>query len=360
MSHGGTESPTGHAAIEGMIIFSNSWARALFDTGASHSFISELFVNALGLEIQPFYPPLTLMTPMGGHALVSFVCKSCVVMIESHRLLADLIVLPMTQFDVILGMDCLSKYQTIIDCHRTRVIIGTEDGGVVTYQKHSNIIVVDEYPDIFPEELPELPPKREIEFCIDLILETSPISISPYRMALTEMIELRKQLQELLDRGFIRPSVSPWGAPVLFAKKHDGSLRLCVDYRQLNRVPIKNKYHLPKIDELFDQLGGSRYFSKIDLRSRYHQLKIREEDVPRTAFRTRYGHYEFLIMPFGLTNAPVAFMDLMNRVFKPYLDRFVIVFIDDILVYSKTQEEHEEHLRGLSWGSMKTMTNRSK
>ncbi|KAL5547177.1 hypothetical protein UlMin_006864 [Ulmus minor] len=384
MSHGDTESPTGHAAIEGMIIISNSWARALFDTGASHSFISELFVNALGLEIQPFYPPLALMTPMGGHALVSFVCKSCVVMIESHRLLVDLIVLPMTQFDVILGMDCLSKYQTIIDCHRARVIIGTEDGGVVTYQahqgvkssslilkvcvggrgnlrslgylnaiageletieKHSNIMVVDEYPDVFPEELPGLPPEREIEFCIDLIPGTSPISISPYRMAPTEMIELRKQLQELLDRGFIRPSVSPWGAPVLFAKKHDGSLRLCVDYRQLNRVTIKNKYPLPRIDELFDQLGGSRYFSKIDLRSGYHQLRIREEDVPKTAFRTRYGHYEFLVMPFGLTNAPAAFMDLMNRVFKPYLDRFVIVFIDDILVYSKTQEEHEEHLR---------------
>ncbi|KAL5547285.1 hypothetical protein UlMin_006972 [Ulmus minor] len=257
MSHGDTESPTGHAAIEGMIIISNSWARALFDTDASHSFISELFVNALGLEIQPFYPPLALMTPMGGHTLVSFVCKSCVVMIESHRLLADLIVLSMTQFDVILGMDWLSKYQTIIDCHRARVIIGTEDGGVVTYQletieKHSYIMVVGEYPDVFPDELPELPPEREIEFCIDLIPGTSPISISPYHMVPTEMIELRKQLQELPDRGFIRPSASPWGAPVLFAKKHDGSLRLCVDYQQLNRVTIKNKYPLPRIDELFD------------------------------------------------------------------------------------------------------------
>ena len=180
----------------------------------------------------------------------------------------------------------------------------------------------------FPDKLPGLTPKREIEFCIDLILRTSLVSISPYRMAPTEMTELRKQLQELLDKGFIRPSTSPWGAPVLFAKKHDGSLRLCVDYRLLNRVTIKNKYHLPRIDELFDQLGGSRYFSKIDLRSGYHQLKIREEDVTKIAFRTRYGHYEFLVMPFGLTNAPVAFMDLMNRVFKPYLDQFVIVFID--------------------------------
>ncbi|KAL5550014.1 hypothetical protein UlMin_000190 [Ulmus minor] len=192
MSHGDTEGPTGHAAIEGMIIISNSWARALFGTSASHSFISKLFVNTLRLEIWPFYPPLTLMTPMGGHTLVSFVCKSCVVMIESHRLLADLIVFPMTQFDLILGMDCTQ---------------------------------------MFPDELLGLPPEREIEFCIDLIPGTSPISISPYRMAPTEMIELRKQLQELLEKGFIRPSTSPWGAPVLFAKKHDGSLRLCVDYR---------------------------------------------------------------------------------------------------------------------------------
>ncbi|KAL5571040.1 hypothetical protein UlMin_020637 [Ulmus minor] len=224
MSHKDIKDPTSHAAIEGMIIISNSWARALFDTGASHSCISKLFVSILGLEIQPFYPPPILMTPMGGHALVSFVCRSY------------LIVFPMTQFDVILGMDWSSKYQTIIDYLWARVIIGTEDGGVVTYQlepvgKHSYIMVVDEYPDVFPDELPGLHPEKEIEFCIDLIPGTSHISISPYRMAPTEMIELRKQLQELLDRGFIRPSTSPWGALVLFAKKHDGSFWLYVDYK---------------------------------------------------------------------------------------------------------------------------------
>ncbi|KAL5545258.1 hypothetical protein UlMin_009042 [Ulmus minor] len=192
-------------------------------------------------DIHPFYPPLTLRTPVGGYALVSFVCKSCSVMIESHRLLADLIVLPMTQFDVILGINWLSKYRTIIDCHQERVIIGTEDSGIVTYQanqgnlrslgyinaiscelepvgKHSYIMVVDKYPDVFSDELPGLPPKRGIKFCIDLILGTSPVSISPYHTANTEMMELRKQLQELLDRGFIRPSTSPWGAPILFAK----------------------------------------------------------------------------------------------------------------------------------------------
>ncbi|KAA3453025.1 pol protein [Gossypium australe] len=164
-------------------------------------------------------------------------------------------------------------------------------------------------------------------------------------MAPKELVELKAQIQELLDRGFIRPSISPWGAPVLFVKKKDGSMRMCIDYRQLNKLTIKNRYPLPRIDDLFDQLKGASVFSKIDLRSGYHQLKVKEADVHKTAFRTRYGHYEFLVMPFGLTNAPAAFMDLMNRVFQQYLDQFVVVFIDDILVYSKTEEEHDRHLR---------------
>ncbi|KAD6795610.1 hypothetical protein E3N88_06506 [Mikania micrantha] len=161
------------------------------------------------------------------------------------------------------------------------------------------------------------------------------------------MQELMKQLQELLEKGLIRPSSSPWGAPVLFVKKKDGSMRMCIDYRGLNKVTVKNRYPLPRIDDLFDQLQGSSYFSKIDLRSGYHRVRVNEEDVPKTAFRTRYGHYGFLVMPFGLTNAPAVFMDLMNRVCKPYLDKFIIVFIDDILVYSRTKQEHEGHLRML-------------
>ncbi|KAL4032750.1 hypothetical protein IC575_005832 [Cucumis melo] len=164
-------------------------------------------------------------------------------------------------------------------------------------------------------------------------------------MAPSELKELKMRLQELVDKGYIRPSVSPWGAPVLFVKKKDGTLRLCIDYRQLNKVTIHNKYPLPRIDDLFDQLRGAALFSKIDLRSGYHQLKVRESDIAKTAFRTRYGHYEFRVMPFGLTNAPVVFMDLMNRIFHRYLDQLMIVFIDDILVYSVDRESHEEHLR---------------
>ncbi|KAA0056692.1 pol protein [Cucumis melo var. makuwa] len=164
-------------------------------------------------------------------------------------------------------------------------------------------------------------------------------------MAPTELKELKVQLQELLDKGFIRPSVSPFGAVVLFVKKKDGSMRLCIDYREFNKVTVKNRYPLPKIDDLFDQLQGATVFSKIDLRSGYHQLRIKDGDVPKTAFRSRYGHYEFIVMSFGLTNAPAVFMDLMNKVFREFLDTFVIMFIDDILIYSKTEAEHEEHLR---------------
>ncbi|GJS73254.1 putative reverse transcriptase domain-containing protein [Tanacetum coccineum] len=175
----------------------------------------------------------------------------------------------------------------------------------------------------------------------------APVARAPYRLAPSEMKELLEQLQELFDKGFIRPSSSPWGAPVLFVKKKDGSFWMCIDYWELNKLTVKNRYPLPRIDDLFDQLQGSSVYSKIDLRSGYHQLRVREEDIPKTAFRTRYGHYEFQVMPFGLTNAPAVFMDLMNRVCKPYLDKFVIVFIDDILIYSKNKKEHEEHLKAI-------------
>ncbi|GKB22094.1 putative reverse transcriptase domain-containing protein [Tanacetum coccineum] len=175
----------------------------------------------------------------------------------------------------------------------------------------------------------------------------APVARAPYRLAPSKMKELLEQLQELSDKGFIRPSSSPWGAPVLFVKKKDGSFRMCIDYQELNKLTVKNRYPLPRIDDLFDQLQGSSVYSKIDLRSGYHQLRVREEDIPKTAFKTRYGHYEFQVMPFGLTNAPAVFMDLMNRVCKPYLDKFVIVFIDDILIYSKNKKEHEEHLKAI-------------
>jgi hypothetical protein len=209
-----------------------------------------------------------------------------------------------------------------------------------------SISVVEEFMDVFPEELPGMPLEREVEFYIDLLPGTALITKRPYCMAPIELANLKHfQIIELQQKGYIRPSSSPWGAPELFVTKKDGSMRMCIDYRSLNEVTIKNKYPLPRIDDLFDQLQGAMYFSKIDLRSGYHQLRIKEADIQKTAFVTRYGQYEFTTMPFGLTNAPTFFMNLMNKVVMEELDKFVVDFIDDILIYSKNREDHERHLR---------------
>ena len=206
--------------------------------------------------------------------------------------------------------------------------------------------VLSKYKHVFPDELPAgLPPSREVDHKIELIPGSTPPSRPTFRLSEKELVELKKQLEELVKAGFIRPSKSPFGAPILFVKKKDGTMRMCVDYRALNNITIKNSYPLPRVDELFDRLQGARYFSKIDLRSGYHQIRIAEGDVAKTAFRTRYGHFEFMVLPFGLTNAPGTFMHLMHETFRSYLDDFVLVFLDDILIYSKTLEEHELHVR---------------
>ncbi|GJZ18142.1 putative reverse transcriptase domain-containing protein [Tanacetum coccineum] len=224
-------------------------------------------------------------------------------------------------FDAIIGMDWLVKYQAIIVCVEKIVL--------------------------FPEDLPGLPLTRQVEFQIDLIPSVAPVARAPYRLAPSEMKELSEQLKELSDKGFLRPSSSPWGAPVLFVKKKDGSFRMCIDYRELNKLTVKNRYPLPRIDDLFDQLQGSSVYSKIDLQSGYHQLRVREEDILKMVFRTWYGHYEFQVMLFGLTNALAIFMDLINCVCKSFLDTFVIVFINDVLIYSKNKKGHEEHLKAV-------------
>jgi hypothetical protein len=206
--------------------------------------------------------------------------------------------------------------------------------------------ILSDFSDVFPPELPShLPPQRDVDHRIELTQTSPPTLRSVYRMSPAELDELKKQLDELVAAGFIQPSKSPFGAPVLFVKKKDGSMRMCVDYRDLNRITVKNKYPLPRVDELFDRLQGAKYFSKIDLRSGYHQVRIHDDDIHKTAFRTRYGHYEFLVLPFGLTNAPATFMHLMQSIFGPHLDHFVIVFLDDILIFSKTLQEHRQHVR---------------
>nr|CAE03840.1 OSJNBb0013J13.17 [Oryza sativa Japonica Group] len=259
-------------------------------------------------------------------------------------------------------MDWLAKHKGQIDCAEKSITLQGPGGKQVRFTPNTptasrsiltclqvtsleSVPIVCEYPDVFPEELTSMPPDREIEFAIELAPGTAPIAKRPYRMAANELAEVKRQIEELESKGYVRPSSSPWGALVLLVKKKDGSERMVIDYRALNEVTIKNKYPLPRIDDLFDQLKGARVFSKIDLRSGYHQLKIRSEDIPKTAFSTRYGLYEFTVMSFGLTNAPAFFMNLMNQIFLEYLDQFVVVFIDDILIYSKNEEEHTEHLR---------------
>jgi hypothetical protein len=208
-----------------------------------------------------------------------------------------------------------------------------------------DIRTISEYPDVFSEELSGMPPDHENEVVIELVRGTAPIFKRPYRMDANHLVELKEQLQELLDKRYSRPSSSPWGAPIIFVLKKDGTQRMFVDYHSLNEVTIKNKYPLPRIDDLFDQLKGACVFLKIDLRSRYHQPKIRASDIPKTTFITRYGLYEYKVMSFGLTNAPACFMYLINKVFMEYLDKFVVLFINDILIFSKNEKEHDKHLR---------------
>jgi hypothetical protein len=208
-----------------------------------------------------------------------------------------------------------------------------------------DIRTVSKFLDVFPEELSGMTPDSEIEFVIGLVPDTAPIFKRPYRMTANQLAELKEQLQELLDKGYVCPSASPWRAHVIFVSKKDGTQRMCMDYHSLNEVTIKNKYPLSRIDDLFDELKGACVFSKIDIISGYHQLKIRASNISKTTFITRYGLYEYTVMSFGLTNAPTYFMYLMNKVFMKYLYNFMVVFIDDILIFSKNDEEHDEHLR---------------
>ncbi|KAL4377653.1 hypothetical protein GQ457_02G040050 [Hibiscus cannabinus] len=325
---------------------------ALIDVGSTHSYVASSVYVRLGVTSEETSYGITVLSPLGHSVSVNRIFRRCPLEIEGEVFLADLMELPFGEFDLILGMDWLTEHQAKLDCSTQKATLKTVSGKevVLTGTRRgfmTNVISVlaaerkiekgceaflafildaknvdPGLSDIrtvqdFPEELPSMLPHYDVEFDIEL----------------------------LPDRGFIRPSVSPWGAPVFFVKKKDGTFRMCIDYRQLNKLTVKNRYPLPRIDDLFDHLRGAIVFSKIDLRSGYYQMKVKDSDVAKTAFRTRYENYEFLVMPFGLTNAPAKFMDLMNRVFQPYLDQFVVVFIDDILVYSRSEAEHDDHLR---------------
>ncbi|KAL0553669.1 hypothetical protein IC582_007570 [Cucumis melo] len=319
--------------ITGTILICNVPADVLFDPGATHSFVSSIFLTKLNRMLEPLSEGLAIYTPVGDVLLVNEVLRNCEVLVEGISLLVDLLPLELQRKEVVFRKPGFAEVvfrgmrkavsRSLISILKAKKLLRK---GCTAFLAHIVVVqreklkpedvpVVKEFLDVFPDDLSGLPLDREIEFTIELLPGTAPISQAPYRMAPSELKELKMQLQELVDKGYIRPSVSLWGAPVLFMEKKDGTLRLCIDYRQLNKVTIRNKYPLPRIDDLFDQLRGVALFSKIDLRSGYHQLKVRESDIAKTAFRTRYRHYEFRVMPFDLTNAPAVFMDLMNRIF---------------------------------------------
>ncbi|GJZ42795.1 putative reverse transcriptase domain-containing protein [Tanacetum coccineum] len=311
--------------MTGTFSLNNKIATVLFDFGADFSFISTKFAPLLNAEPCIVNPGYVIEIADGESVEVDRIIRDCKLELGNSLFNIDLISLGHGSFDVIVGMDWLSKNKDVIVCHEKVIEIPIDEGGILRVHEEriwkaakalinakvdepriSDIPVVRGFTDVFPEDLPVLPPQRQVEFRIDLVPRATLVAKSLYRLAPSKMQELSGQLQELQDKGFIRPSHSQWGAPVLFVKKKDGS------------------FHL---------------------RPGYHQLRVHEDYIPKTAFRMRYGHFEFTVMPFGLTNAPAVFMDLMNRVCKPYLDKFVIVFIDDILIYSKTKVEHEVYLK---------------
>ncbi|GJV30915.1 putative reverse transcriptase domain-containing protein [Tanacetum coccineum] len=309
--------------VTGTFLLNDHYACILFDSGAEKSFVSSAFTHFI--DIAPTALNTSYEIELADRKVVSTntILRSCTLVLCNHVFKIDLLPTRLGSFDVIVGMDWLAYHRAVIDCYEKIVCIPLPNGEILKVQgekpekdlgslacikadekKLDDIRVVRDFSKVFPDDLLGLPLEREIEFRIDLIPGASPVVRSPFR--------------------------------------------------ELNKLTMKNRYPLPRIDDLFDQLQGACCFSKIDLRSGYHQLRVREEDIPKTAFRTRYGHFEFIVLSFGLTNAPAIFMDLMNRVCKPYLDKFVIVFIDDILIYSKSEEEHEVHLKTILKKNMKS------
>nr|GEV38909.1 putative reverse transcriptase domain-containing protein [Tanacetum cinerariifolium] len=353
---GGGDANPGSITITGTFLLNDHHAYMLFDLGADSSFVSNAFSMPLDITPSALDVSYTVELANGRTSETCTMLRGCTLGLLGYPFNIELMPIDLGSFDIIISMDWLAKNHAVIVCnekivripYRNEILIVQGDKSDEKKSMLSIISCVKAHKymekEVFPEDLPGLPMIRQVKFQIDLVPGAVLVARALYRLAPSEMQELSTQLQELSDKGFIKPSSSPWGAPVLFFKKKDGSLRMCIDYRELNKLTVKNRYPLLRIDDLFDQLQGSSAYSKIDLRSSYHQLRVHDEDILKTTFRTRYGHYEFQVMPFGLTNVPAVFMDLMNLVCRPNLDKFVIVFIDDILIYSKAKEEHDAHL----------------
>ncbi|GKE19901.1 putative reverse transcriptase domain-containing protein [Tanacetum coccineum] len=324
----------GPNVVTGTFLLNNHYAFVLFDSGSDTSFVNARFSHLIDINSDKLDVSYEVKLADGKVVSTNTVLRGCTLNLVNHLFEIDLMPIELGTFDVIIGMDWLAERDAVIVCGkkaRKYIERGCQMFVAHVTEKKSkekrleDVPVIHDFSEVFPDDLIGLLPPRQVKFKIELVPGAALVARAPYGLAPSEMKELSVQLQELLEKGYICPSSSPWGAPVLFVKKKDGSFRMCIDYRELNKLTIKNRYPLSRIDDLFDQL--------------------QEEDIPITAFRTRYGHFEFQVMSFGLTNAPAVFIDLMNRVSKPYLDEFVIVFIDDILIYSKNKKEHGEHLK---------------
>ena len=362
--------------------------RVLLDSGASANFVSDTLLHELTLPTVPMSSPVNVRVADGRTTVVQSNVTTDL-SVGSFKFGVTCLPTELYHYDVVLGKPWLTLFNPVVNWRlnvvslvhlgKTHVLMGSQRSGLPDFlitaldvQKAIDLgdtvyVVklnsVDKEPDTNTYTVPELeqllqefddvlsglpeglPPSRAGDHYIRLEPGTSPPHSRLYPLSGAQLQELRAQLQELLERGFIRPSASPFGAPILFVPKKDGGWRLCIDYRALNKVTVRNEHPLPRIDEMFEQLHGSCIFSKLDLASGYHQIRMHEDSIEKTAFKTRYGHYEFVVMPFGLTNAPATFQSVMNTILAPYLDRFVLVYLDDILIYSKSVSEHLEHLR---------------
>ncbi|KAE8798064.1 hypothetical protein D1007_26675 [Hordeum vulgare] len=317
--------------IMGNLLVNDIPAKVLFDSGASHYFMSRPFFVKQEFDYQDLPKPTSVVSP-GLIMNSSRIVRDVTVKMGDYSFSASPIALCKSDIDLILGMDWLAMNKAFLDCQAKQVKLTHPSEDVIIFAAHDDMIRLFSL-------------NEKVEFVIELEPGTEPVSKRPYKLGPEELKDLKKRLDEQERLGLIRPSSSPWGCGVIFVKKKDGTDQVCVDYRPLNKKKIRFKYPLPNINELFEQLKGAKIFSKLDLTMGYHQICNREEDIPKTAFRSSFGSYEYTVMSFGLANAPPTFYQMMNYIFSTFKNEFVLLYLDDILVFSETEEEHEEHLR---------------
>ncbi|KAI3717637.1 hypothetical protein L1987_69382 [Smallanthus sonchifolius] len=373
------EAQANNDVVNGTFLVNSQYATILFDTGADKSFVSLNFEPLLAKTRSKLEKTFTVEVANGDSLTIDSIIHDCSLELNDHTFPINLVPMPLGSFDIIIGMDWLSNHHAEVICFEKCIQIPLPSGEILrvfgekpckwlklmsctTAQKYlrkkyvaflahivqkdvkekniQDIPIIRDFPEVFPEDLSGLSPIRQVEFRIDLVPGANPVDRAPYRLAPSEMQELSSQLQELSDKGFIRPSHSRGVHPSYSSRRRMDHSACVLTTANSTSLPSRTVIHCL---ELMTSLINFK--ALLAFRSGYHQLRVQEEDIPKTAFRTRYGHYEFMVMPFGLTNAPAVFMNPMNRVCKPYLDKFVIVFIDDILIYSKTKFDHEQHLR---------------